>query len=795
MPPHDETSPVGLPAGSVRRPPPARAGREGGGGRPDPRRPDPRTARRGDRGRTTAARTDGGAKVSARPAPGKKRAKGKRTAKQKRRRVYKVLASLVLGGLLLLGVFVGVVYANTKVPSLDDVSQAQTTIVYYSDGTTEMARLGSENRIAVSLDQVSEPARDAILAAENRNFYSDPGISVTGIARAAWNNLTGGATQGGSTITQQYVKNTLLTADQTFSRKFQELFLAVKLDNNYSKDEILEGYLNTIYFGRGAYGIQAAAQTYFGVDASALTAQQGAVLAVLIRSPSAYDPANNPEGAQDRWGLVLDGMVEQDWLSQADRDASTYPAVLPVTGSSLGLPDGPEGLIVQQALAEMESRLSLTQDEVLSGGYRIVTTVNPAYQQAAVETVASVMEGEPETLRQALVAVEPRTGAVLAYYGGTTGTGFDYAQAQRPPGSSFKPYAMATALEQGISISSRRDGSSPQTFSDREQPVRNSGGASCGDCTLVQAMTRSLNTTFYGLALEVGPENVRATALAAMGLGDTWQSGTLAGAKTLANSEGFTGSAIGIGEYEVRPIDQAVGFATLANGGVRHATHFIQQVTDSEGGVVVSPESVVDAGTQAIPADVASDTTLSTEGVAAYSKRSLDGDRPVASKTGTQGLQGSTSDNTDAWMVGYTPSISTAVWMGSDTPSAIENASGGPIFGSGLPGQIWQEFMDRVLDGTPVEELPTEQLIDGDTGNSNAVPDPTTEAPRTTEAPAPSTTQAPAPAPTTEAPTTTVPPTTAPPTTAPPTTQPAPGGGGGGLVPVPGQPGNGQGGG
>ncbi len=224
MPPHDETSPVGPPAGSVRRPPPARAGRTGGGGRPDPRRPDPRSARRPDRGRTTAARGEGAATVSARPAAGKRGTKGKRTAKQKRRRVYKVLASLVLGGLVLLGVFVGVVYANTTVPNLDDVSQKQTTIVYYADGTTEMARLGTENRIAVSLDQVSEPARDAVLAAENRNFYADPGISISGIARAAWNNVTGGSTQGGSTITQQYVKNTLLTADQTFSRKFQELF-------------------------------------------------------------------------------------------------------------------------------------------------------------------------------------------------------------------------------------------------------------------------------------------------------------------------------------------------------------------------------------------------------------------------------------------------------------------------------------------------------------------------------------------------------------------------------------------
>src|SRR3954467_9966569 len=205
-----------------------------------------------------------------------------------------------------------------------------------------MARLGDENRTNVTLDQVSEPARHAVLAAENRSFYSDPGISVTGIARAAWNNVTGGSTQGGSTITQQYVKNAFLTADQTFSRKFQELFLAIKLDNNYSKDEILENYLNTIYFGRGSYGIEAAANTYFGVPAAQLTPQQGAVLAVLIRSPSRYDPANDLETAQDRWGRVLDAMVEEGWLTADERAASEYPPVLPKKeGSSLGVPDAP----------------------------------------------------------------------------------------------------------------------------------------------------------------------------------------------------------------------------------------------------------------------------------------------------------------------------------------------------------------------------------------------------------------------------------------------------------------------
>ncbi len=262
MPSHDETSPVAPRAGSVRRPPPARTRSSGGGGRART------TASRSGSGRPAAGRPSG-----SRPAgsagskgtgarSGKPKGKTARSKKQRRNRRLKVLGALMAGMLVLLGVFVGVVYASTEVPSPDSITSAQTTVVYYSDGVTEMARLGDENRTNVTLAQISKPAQEAVLAAENREFYTDPGISFTGIIRAAWNNVTGGSTQGGSTITQQYVKNAILqNSDQTFGRKFQELFLAIKLDNNYSKDQILENYLNTIYYGRGAYGIESAANT------------------------------------------------------------------------------------------------------------------------------------------------------------------------------------------------------------------------------------------------------------------------------------------------------------------------------------------------------------------------------------------------------------------------------------------------------------------------------------------------------------------------------------------------------
>jgi membrane peptidoglycan carboxypeptidase len=674
---------------------------------------------------------------------GKPKGKASRTTRQKRMRRLKIAGGAFAGMLVLLGVFVGVVYASTEVPSPDSITTSQTTVLYYSDGATEMARLGDENRTNVALDQISEPAQNAVLAAENRSFYSDPGISLTGIVRATWNNLTGGSTQGGSTITQQYVKNAILqNSDQTFSRKFQELFLSIKLDNNYTKQQILENYLNTIYYGRGAYGIEAAANTYFGVPAAQLTAQQGAVLAVLIRSPSRYDPEVSPEDAVDRWEKVLDAMVDEGWLTDEERAASVYPPVLPKAGSSLGIPGGPEGLIVQRAIDELEGK-GYTEQQIRAGGLRITTTVDKAYQDAAVAAVDTVMDGEnQEVLRQALVSVDPKNGAVRAYYGGKSGTEFDYARAQRQPGSSIKPYVLATALEQGISVTSRRDGSSPQTFPDREAPVRNSGGASCPACTLTEAITRSLNTTFYGLAYEVGPEQVAATVRKATGLPDTWQGGAenLVGKTTLANPEtGQVGSSIGIGEYEMRPVDQAVGFATFANGGIRHAPFFVANVTDNEGNVLL--ENAGDPGEQVMEPDVANDVTYAISDVADFSRRSLDGARPVASKTGTVGS--SDEDNSDAWMVGYTPSLSTAVWMGSDSREPIVDVRGRIIYGSGLPGAIWQEFMNTVLAGTPEEPLPDSPSIKGDTGEG--VPEPEPEPAPTSEAPAPATSSTPAP--------------------------------------------------
>lgn len=681
----------------------------------------------------------------------------------RRSRILRGIAAVAVVLAFLGSGVIGYAFQTTKVPRPEDVKVAQFSTIYYSGGE-EMSRVGAENRTIVPLDRVPEHVRNAVLAAENRSFYSDPGFSPAGIARAAWTNLTEGATQGGSTITQQYVKKAYLTDEKTISRKLKELIIAIKLEKEYSKDEILGFYLNTIYFGRGAYGIEAASEVYFGKPVEQLTPEEGAVLASSIRSPAGYDPQNHPQAAQERWNYVLDGMVESGWMDEATRKAAVYPQVLPIGPAALNQANGPEGVIVTRVKEELAS-LGFDEDRVNSEGLKVTTTIPKNVQEDAVQAVQAQLEGQPANLIPALVSVDPTTGAIRAYYGNAQGTGFDFAgRGYRQPGSSFKTFVLAAALENGYGVNTVRNGSSPQSFPDRPQPVRNSGGASCGACTIKEAITQSLNTTFYGLSYDMGGDKVAEVAHRA-GVGPTRLD---TGTPTLQEENGGVASGIGIGQYEVTVRDMASAFATFAADGVYRAPYMVQKVTDANGDVLYEHKT---EDKRAFSHEVANDVSYGLSGVASWSKDALADGRPSAAKTGT--VQLGDDNNKDAWMVGYTPQLSTAVWIGTEASDPILTADGRIIYGAGIPGKTWKQFMDAALDGTEIMSMPNKALVKPTKGSSgggtskptkkSTKPSPT-QAP-TTETPAPTTD---APPPTTEAP---APP---PPTAEPPTSQPAP---------------------
>ena len=565
---------------------------------------------------------------------------------------------------------------------------------------------------------------------------------------------------------QQCVKNALTGNGQTLTRKLKELVISTKLSRQTSKDDILTAYLNTIYFGRGAYGISAASKAYFNKPVKDLTVAEGAVLASSIRSPTALDPTEHPQAAQRRWSDVLDGMVTQNWLSPSDRTAQVYSKVIPPADPdvSTGV-TGPNGLIVNQVKAELVAS-GISEQQLATEGLQITTTIDPKAQQSAVDAAQKNLQDQPKNLRSAVVSVDPHNGAVRAYYGGDSGTGFDYAQSTSlQPGSSFKVFELAAALKKGIPLSKTYDGSSPRTIAGMK--ISNSDGESCGRCSLATALKMSLNTVFYQLTVDVGPQLVADTAHAA-GIPPQFPDSK----KTLVGDNGEPPNAgIGLGAYNVRPIDMAGAYATFATSGLQHDAYFVQKVVTSDGTVLL--DRGAPAGKQTIDPAVAKNVTAAMEPIAGYSRsHNLAGGRESAAKTGTSQLGDVTSSNNnrDAWMVGFTPSLSTAVWIGTDNNESIKTSGGSIIYGSGLPADIWKSTMDGALQGTPKETFPDAPGISG--GSGGVPPETTYVAPRRTTTyyqPTPTTTPQ---QPTTEAPTTTepVPTTTPPPTTTTPRT-------------------------
>ncbi|ETT25100.1 multimodular transpeptidase-transglycosylase [Rhodococcus aetherivorans] len=634
-------------------------------------------------------------------------------AKARRWRIVGNIALAVVAVLVLVPALAfAVAYMSTDVPRPSDMRTNQVATVYAADGTTELSRIvpPEGNRVEVDLAEIPEHVRNAVLSAEDRNFYSNPGFSVSGFARAARDNVLGKETAGGgSTITQQYVKNVLVGADRTVTRKMRELVISTKMARQWSKDEILQAYLNTIYFGRGAYGIAAAAQAYFGKPVGELSVAEGAVLAGVIQTPSALDPEFNRPAIEARWNYVLDGMVEMGELDTAEREAQEFPPTVPAAqATQANEAGGPEGLLRTQVIRELEAA-GISGQVLSTEGLQITTTIDPRAQQAAIDSARETLEGEPANLRTAVVSIDPRTGAVRAYYGGEEGAGFDFAQAPVQTGSAFKVFGLVAALKDGIGLNARFS-SAPLTVGNLE--IGNVEGESCGVCTIAEALKRSLNTSFYRLmlAMEDGPQKI---ADAAHEAGIPLEIPGIEG-PTLSHNGGAPEGGIVLGQYQSRVIDMASAYATLAASGTYHQPYFVQRVVNAEGEVLL--DRPASPGEQRLDPAVADNVTQAMQPIAAYSRgHALAGGRPSAAKTGTTQL-GDTGLNKDAWMVGYTPSLSTAVWVGTPDGTAITNSWGGSIYGSMLPSDIWKGTMDGALEGTEVESFPWPEPIGGQAG-------------------------------------------------------------------------------
>lgn len=636
-----------------------------------------------------------------------------KSTKQRKRRRWPWIVLII--ALVLVAVPAGLfayAYSQYNVPEPKELQANQVSTIVAGDGTTQLAKLvpPEGNRTQVKLDEVPDYVEDSVLSAEDREFWTNSGFSFTGLGRAVLGKLTGDSTAGGgSTITQQYVKNTLVGDEYSYVRKVRELIYSIKMTNEWSKEDILQAYLNTVYFGRNAYGIQAASNAYFNKDAKDLTVEEGAMLAGLIQSPSVLDPRVDEESSKARWNYVLDGLVEMGDLDATQRAQMQFPQTRdPAEYSAYTEAPGAYGHIKNQVIAELE-RVGITEDQVATGGLKITTTIDMNVQNASTEAVDGQLQSLQEDARAAAVTIDPASGAVRGYFGGHESTGWDYANAGLQTGSTFKIFALAAALQQGIGLDTYYS-SAPYQLPG-SQVVTNDGGG-CGNCSIAEAMKNSFNTSFLRLQadLENGTQDT-ADMAHALGIAKS-----LPGIeKTLTENGGTPFEGVVLGQYQSRPLDMASAMATLTNGGVWHQPHFVQKVETTGGEVLY--EFNDNGGERRVSANVANNVLKAMLPIAGWSNGALAGGRESASKTGTTQL-GNTGTNKDAWMIGSTPQLATAVWVGTaDNTSAIFNSYGGIMYGSDAPTRIWKQILDTSLVNSEYQSFPTAYPIRYGSGN------------------------------------------------------------------------------
>ena len=603
--------------------------------------------------------------------PRRRAKKAKKAGPLRRIRLFIALCLVVFAGLGFGYIFA----AYQSLPAVgNNMRPAVSSQVFDSHGRLITTLHSDQNRLPIDINKVPQNLQNAFIAAEDNRFYEHIGIDPIGIFRAIFANLTNrGIAQGGSTITQQLAKNAFLSQEQTLKRKIQEAMLALEIEHKYSKKEILEMYMNQIYFGQGAYGIQTAAKTYFNKDVNELTLTQCAMLAGLPKSPNYYSPFNNLNEAKKRKNVVLDQMVKYGYVSAAEaEDAKNQDLGLSKSHQSKEADEYASFIdYVSQQVAKKYG-----DDALYKEGLKIYTTMDVDKQHAAVRAMRNLPNNytDENGLTQpqaAIVSIDPKTGHILAMVGGRGQDSFNRASmAVRQPGSAFKPFVYLTALQHDMT---------PDTTMD-DQPVtygswspKNAGGSYSGTMTLSDALAHSVNTIAVQLADQVGTKNIIANA-------------KKMGITTLDAKDDNLAMALGGLTKGVTPLEMASAYGTFANKGVHVKPTAIVKILDRNGNVLEDASTLEkeETKTRVMSEREAYEMTTMLEGVIDHGTGTAAAiGRPAAGKTGT------TDDNKDAWFVGYTPGIVTAVWIGDDTGSR----SLGEIYGGTIPAEIWKDYM------------------------------------------------------------------------------------------------------
>jgi membrane peptidoglycan carboxypeptidase len=575
------------------------------------------------------------------------------------------------------------------VPPFDGLST--NTRIVAADGRL-LATLQDENRRPLRLADIPVPVRRAILAAEDEDFYRHAGVNPVALARAAWRNFRGGH-QGGSTITQQLAKTNFTTGVRTLNRKIDEALIAGRLERRHSKDELLERYLNQVYFGEQAYGLASATRTFFDVDPAGLSVAQAATLAGKIRAPDRLDPRTDRPAVVHRRNAVLENMAEEGWLDDRElADARAEPLTLapprPVGGAALA-PHFVE-LVKREAqtLEALGGDAATRLQRLATGGYRVETTLDPAVFEATTGAVRSQL-GRPGDPLAATASVEPGTGAIRSLFGGLEFESNQFDEASlgaRQPGSAFKPFVYLAALREGIDPRSTFNGRSGRKIECYGKRVDNAGNRSAGGrIDIDRALVQSVNVVFVDLGCEVGIEPVLRAAADA-GIPEE---------ATEAQAAVFLGGL----DRGVSALTMAAAYATFASGGIYAEPYAIARIVDGDGKVVYQREPDPRRAFRreevgVLNRQLAAVVTSGTGRAAAIG-------RPVAGKTGT------TQDNGDAWFVGFVPQLSTAVWVGYEPRRPMHRVHGRTVFGGSFPAAIFARVMRVALERVPVEPIPT----------------------------------------------------------------------------------------